>query len=268
MFLGALVDAGAPLDTLRDAVRAVGGDRVDLRASEVTRAGLRGIKVDVLLDGAPVQETGGPVEAASHAHDHAHDHPGGAHGHPIGGHDHPVHRPYSEIIRLLDRASLDATVRDGARRVFARLADVEGRLHGRPPHAVEFHEVGSWDAIADVVGAAAGLRALGFDRLYHGPVAVGGGVAHAAHGVLPIPAPATLDLLDGRSCIFEEGAGELTTPTGAALLAVHAEPVPAEFALRPERTGYGAGGRTPRIGRTSHVWWSGKASPDPCPAYG
>jgi uncharacterized protein (TIGR00299 family) protein len=261
MFLGALVDAGAPLDAMRDAVRAVGGERLDLRASEVTRAGLRGVKVDVLLDGAPVHETGGPVETASHAHDPAHehahdpahehahgpahDHHAGAHGRSGGGHDHPVHRPYSEIVSLLDRAPLDPSVRDGARRVFARLADVEGRLHGRPPDVVEFHEVGSLDAIADVVGTVAGLRALGLDRLYHGPVSVGGGTAHAAHGALPIPAPATLDLLEGRACLFEEGAGELTTPTGAALLAVHAAPLPPELVVRPERAGYGAGGKDP-----------------------
>jgi uncharacterized protein (TIGR00299 family) protein len=136
-------------------------------------------------------------------------------------------------------------VRTAALRVFRALAEAEAGVHGADPDAVFFHEVGSWDAVADIVGAAAGVHALGLGRLLHGPVALGGGSTASAHGSIAVPAPATLRLLAGRECVLEAGAGELTTPTGAALLAAFAEPAPARLRLVPERVGYGAGRRDP-----------------------
>ncbi len=237
MFLGALVDAGASFEAMTRAVGEVGGERLTLRRSETLRGGLRGVRVEVLLDGEALIETGGPGDAGAGAPAGEHRHP---HGH--GGHG---HRPYREIVAALTGAELDPPVQEGALRAFALLGEAEARLHGTVPDQVHFHEVGSWDAVADVVGTAAGLASLGLDRLYHGPVAVGGGTVAAAHGTLPVPAPATLEILAGRELRFEAGAGELTTPTGAALLAALAEPLPGGLVMRPERSGYGAGGRDP-----------------------
>ena len=239
MMLGALVDSGVPLDVMREAVYAVTGDRVSLESGEVRRGGLRGVRVTVLADGVPVEESGGPAGPAG---------PAGTAGpapsafppppRPDPGH---THRPYRDIDRLLERASLDRVVGDSARAVFAALGEAESRRHGVALADVHFHEVGSLDAIADIVGAAAGVHHLRLDRLYHGPVAVGGGTQNAAHGPLPVPAPATLELLADRPCVFDEGAGELTTPTGAALLRVLAEPLAGPLSWTPRRTGYGAG---------------------------
>jgi uncharacterized protein (TIGR00299 family) protein len=136
-------------------------------------------------------------------------------------------------------------VRDRARSTFAELAGVEGRLHGVPPEDVHFHEVGALDAIVDVIGVAAALDSLGVDRIVAGPVHVGTGTVHAAHGRLPNPAPATIALLAhrGLTVVGEDIDVELTTPTGAALLAALADSCGPLPAMRPTVVGYGAGTR-------------------------
>jgi uncharacterized protein (TIGR00299 family) protein len=207
MLLGALLDAGASLDAVRSAVAAVVPGEVVVRTSAVTRAGLRALKVDV-------ESTGD--------------------GHP--------HRSWARIRALLGSADLPAAIRDPALAVFARLADAEGRVHGIPADDVHFHEVGSWDAIADIVGVCAALVDLGVDRVTAGPVAVGSGRTRAAHGDLPVPVPAVLELARGWQ-VLGGGEGELATPTGMALLRALADtcgPIPP---MEIAAVGIGAGGR-------------------------
>ena len=207
MLLGALLDAGASLDAVRSAVAAVVPGEVVVRTSAVTRAGLRALKVDV-------ESTGD--------------------GHP--------HRSWARIRALLGSADLPAAIRDPALAVFARLADAEGRVHGIPADDVHFHEVGSWDAIADIVGVCAALADLGVDRVTGSPVAVGSGRTRAAHGDLPIPVPAVLELARGWQ-VLAGGVGELATPTGMALLRTLADtcgPIPP---MEIAAVGIGAGGR-------------------------
>ena len=207
MLLGALLDAGACLDAVRSAVAAVVPGEVVVRTSAVTRAGLRALKVDV-------ESTGD--------------------GHP--------HRSWARIRALLGSADLPTAIRDPALAVFARLADAEGRVHGIPADDVHFHEVGSWDAIADIVGVCAALVDLGVDRVTAGPVAVGSGRTRAAHGDLPVPVPAVLELARGWQ-VLAGGEGELATPTGMALLRALAEscgPIPP---MEVAAVGIGAGGR-------------------------
>jgi len=207
MLLGALLDAGASLDAVRSAVAAVVPGEVVVRTSAVTRAGLRALKVDVESTGE---------------------------GHP--------HRSWARIRALLGSADLPAAIRDPALAVFARLADAEGRVHGIPADDVHFHEVGSWDAIADIVGVCAALVDLGVDRVTAGPVAVGSGRTRAAHGDLPVPVPAVLELARGWQ-VLAGGEGELATPTGMALLRALAEscgPIPP---MGVAAVGIGAGGR-------------------------
>ena len=207
MLLGALLDAGGSLDAVRSAVGAVVPGEVVVRASTVTRAGLRAVKVD--------------VESTSE-------------GHP--------HRSWARIRTLLESTDLPTPIRDSAIAVFARLADAEGRVHGIPPEDVHFHEVGSWDAIADIVGVCAALADLGVSRVTAGPVAVGSGRTRAAHGDLPVPVPAVLELARGWQ-VLAGGEGELATPTGMALLRALAEscgPIPP---MEVAAVGIGAGGR-------------------------
>jgi uncharacterized protein (TIGR00299 family) protein len=209
MLLGALVDAGVAIGELQVAVDAVGVEPIALRATEVTRCGVAATKVDVACS------------------------------------DQPTQRGWREIRRLLDQAALAEPVRALALATFERLAHAEAAVHRADPDDVHFHEVGALDAIADVVGAAAGLVALGADRVHAGPVTLGSGTVRGAHGALPVPAPAVLELLRAAGAPVRGGDApyEMCTPTGAALLAAAVTewgPVPP---MRVTATGSGAGGR-------------------------
>jgi uncharacterized protein (TIGR00299 family) protein len=152
------------------------------------------------------------------------------------------HRSHAEIVRVIQAAPLAPRVRRRALAVFQRLAEAEGRLHGVPVESVHFHEVGAVDSIADVVGACIALEQLGVDRIVAGTPPLGHGAVRTAHGSMPLPAPATLALLEGWPVRPAPGPGEWVTPTGAALLAALAEPGPLP-AMTLRGVGHGAGTR-------------------------
>ena len=157
--------------------------------------------------------------------------------------DDGVVRTYAHISGLIDEARLPPRVRDRAQSTFATLARAEGHLHRRPPEQVHFHEVGGIDAIVDVVGVCAALEVLGVDDVRASPVATGTGMVRTSHGVLPNPAPAVVELLQGVPTYGRDVGVELTTPTGAAILAANASgygPLPA---MTIAATGFGAGAR-------------------------
>jgi uncharacterized protein (TIGR00299 family) protein len=191
----------------------------------------------------------------THNHGHSHEHnQSHEHGHDCG-HDH-VHGAHADssfksIKARIENSGLSPRVKSLSVKAFSLLADVEGRMHGMKPEDVAFHEVGAVDSIVDMVGACIGIDALKIDEIWCGPVALGGeGSAYlnVAHGKLPIPAPATLELVNGLPVRTTGVEKELTTPTGAALvkaLAVRYGPLPA---MVIEKTGYGAGSRNdPKI---------------------
>jgi uncharacterized protein (TIGR00299 family) protein len=163
--------------------------------------------------------------------------------HVVAGGD-GVHRDWAAVRALIDRADLPERAHARAHETFRRLAHAEGRIHGVPADSVHFHEVGALDAIADVCGVAIALEALGVDHVACSPLPVGRGLTTAAHGTLPLPAPATLELLRGAPLMGVDADVELVTPTGAALVAALAGdrfgPVPP---MRLEGVGYGAGAR-------------------------
>ncbi len=204
---------GAGLRALADAAGATGIDlaSVELRETLVEVNGIRALHVDVLLPDA--------VAARE-----------------------PHHRPWRDIRDLLGRAQLPDGARTRALRTFAALAEAEGRVHGIAPELVEFHEVGALDAIVDVTGTAILLEALAPARVVCLPLPSGGGTTRSAHGLIPLPAPATLELLRGRA-LRSSGPGERTTPTGAALAVSLAEPLPQLPDLTVLATGYGAGSK-------------------------
>jgi uncharacterized protein (TIGR00299 family) protein len=210
MALGALLDAGADVNEVRDVIARLPVSGWDLRAEAVQRAGLRATRAVV----------------------HAPEDP-----------DHD--RTFAELRELVAGAELPGRVRARALAVFTRLAEAEGQLHGVPADAVHFHEVGALDAIVDVVGTCAALELLDVDEVRTSPVAVGLGTVRATHGELPNPAPASLALLAAAAIAVNgvASAVELATPTGAALLAgltAGSGPIPP---MTPTRIGYGAGGR-------------------------
>src|SRR4051812_34531562 len=153
----------------------------------------------------------------------------------------PHGRHITEIREIVARSGAPQVVRDRAHAVFLAIATAEGEIHGMPPEEVHLYEVGAVDAILDVVGVVWGLVELGVEEVRCGPLRTGDGTVRAAHGLLPVPAPATLKLLEGHAVQpGPDGAGELVTPTGAALVRVLSSgPPPAEYV--PRRSGYGAG---------------------------
>lgn len=176
----------------------------------------------------------------AHSHEHPHEH---THEHTHEQQQmHPHHRGLSEILDLLERSTLDGEVKDRAAGLFRRLAEVEAAAHGVPVEEVHFHEVGAIDSIVDTVGGVLGLRWLGVDRFVSSPLNVGSGTVRTAHGVLPVPAPATTELVRGVP-VYGEGEGELLTPTGALLLTGHAGSFGPMPAMRIDRVGCGAGAR-------------------------
>jgi uncharacterized protein (TIGR00299 family) protein len=151
------------------------------------------------------------------------------------------HRHLTDILELIDAASLPAPVKSGAARVFKTLGEAEAQTHGIGIEKVHFHEVGAVDSICDIVGICLALHLLNVEKIYCSPINVGSGTVRTEHGVLPVPAPATAHLLEGRPIYARGPALELTTPTGAAIVAALAESVTAMPPMRIQSIGYGAG---------------------------
>src|SRR6059036_1297509 len=152
-------------------------------------------------------------------------------------------RSFRAIARMVQESGLIPQVKETALRIFTVLAEAEGRVHGIAPEAVHFHEVGAVDSIVDIVGVAFGLYALGIEEVYASALPMGKGLVPSRHGILPIPAPATVELLKGLQVRLEDGSAEMVTPTGAAIIAAVAQQgaVPQ---LQLITVGYGAGERT------------------------
>ncbi len=235
MFLGACLHLGMPLDVLSDVVARLGLPGVAVESRKASRGGFAGTRFRVLVDGRPLE---GP-DPEEHGHEHHHHHHGHEHGHDHG-HDHGHSRGLTEIRELIGRSALSPGVKDRAVRLFQRLGEAEARAHGMPLERVHFHEVGAIDSIVDLVGAAAAIEHLAPERITCGPVNVGSGRVRMAHGEVPIPAPATAELLRGAP-IFGGPGGELTTPTGAVLLAELVTEYVDLPAMVLEGTGYGLG---------------------------
>ena len=205
MFLGALVDAGISAQQLLAELKKIPLGFYELKRTRAVRGGLVGTRLEVKV----------PAQGS--------------------------HRHLAEIETLIAGAGLSESVQAKARAIFHRLAEAEGKLHGKPPSEVHFHEVGAVDAIVDIVGASIGLELAGIGELFSSPLNVGGGRVEAAHGTLPVPAPATAELLKGVPVYSSGVEGELVTPTGAAIVSTLAKTFGPMPAMRVEQIGYGAG---------------------------
>ena len=247
MFLGALVDAGVSPSLLENAVAALNvGARLEV--SKVLRSGISATKVDVWI--------GDQKEGPAKDHDH-HEHSHGDHHHSPAGHEHPhehhlahddehkhVHgRHLSEIRQIISASSIELRAKQRALDIFQALGEAEAKIHNVPMEKIHFHEVGAVDAIVDIVCAAVGSVALGVDEWICSPVNVGGGTVQCAHGRMPVPAPAVIELLKGVPVYSSGIEKELTTPTGAAILKTLVTKFGAAPAYSVESTGYGAGTR-------------------------
>ena len=234
MILGALLDLGWPLDDLRAALGSLPVDLAAVTSRRVLRAGVSATKFVVEEDGTAGRRDGPPHH---HGHDHHHQH-----------HDSAAHQHHSlkEIADLIRRSGLSAAGKDRAVHLFERLADAEAAIHDMPVEMVHLHEVGAVDSIIDIVGAVHGLEQLGASRIVSSPLNVGGGTVTCAHGVFPVPAPATARLLAGVPIYSGDVQMELVTPTGALIVTGYAESFGPLPAMTVDRIGYGAGDRDPK----------------------
>ena len=236
MFLGALLDAGLPLRELEAGLAGLGVPH-RLRVTKVKRGALAARYVEVLTPlGRRTPATRRRAQERAHSsHAHAHDR-----------HHHEAHgRSYDEIRRLLARSRLVPAARDRAQEIFAALAEAEARVHGIAVASVHFHEVGAVDAIVDVAGAALALELLRVEHVTATPLALGHGTVETAHGRLPLPPPAVLELLRGAPVVPAPVAWETVTPTGAAILRTIADEFCALPAMTIEAIGHGAGNDRP-----------------------
>src|SRR4051812_5540319 len=268
MFLGACLDLGMPVEVLQDTVARLGLPGIGVETRKASRGGFVGTRFRVLENGQPI-EGPDPEEHQHHSHGHEHEHQHHEHGHEHGhshGHTHGHTRGLAEIGEMIQRSALSGPVKERALRLFQRLGEAEAKAHGMPVERVHFHEGGAIDSIVDLVGAAAaggflaperltcgpvhlvvGLGGAGGaveflapGRLPWGPVNLGGGRVGMAPGGVPIPAPATAELLRGVP-VFGGPGGELTTPTGAVILAELVEEYVELPAMVLEGVGYGLG---------------------------
>jgi pyridinium-3,5-bisthiocarboxylic acid mononucleotide nickel chelatase len=205
MFLAAMLDAGLDQERLLAELAKIPAGPYEFRATRVMRSGLAGHHIEFII---PEKQP---------------------------------HRHLSHIEKMLSESALSAPAKENAIAIFRKIAEAEGKLHAKPPESVHFHEVGAVDAILDIAGACAGIELLGVTKLYCSPLNVGSGHVQAAHGTLPVPAPATVELLKGLPIYSSGVEGELVTPTGAAIVSTLASAFGPMQPMNVERIGYGAG---------------------------
>jgi len=205
MTLGALVDAGFAVEHLRAELRGLQVPGWELTAEKVWKNGMAATSVRVVTE------------------------------------DQSKHRSLSTILKILEKSQLASVVRERAAAIFQKLGEAEARVHDVPLEKIHFHEVGAVDAIVDIVGACIGFQALGIEKFACSPLNVGGGTAKMAHGVLPVPAPATANLLHGRPTYSNGVQRELVTPTGAAIVATLCDAFGPQPGMIVSAIGYGAG---------------------------
>jgi pyridinium-3,5-bisthiocarboxylic acid mononucleotide nickel chelatase len=272
MFLGAMVDAGVPVNLFEETVAALNiGARLEI--SRVIRSGIAATKVDVFVHGEKELPREVFLEQQSQAqkHEHGHDHEHGhehshkhapehielrEHNYSQAGHEsaragapapherkHEHGRGLKEIREIIRKAGISEGAKHTAIAIFEALGAAEAKIHNSDIEKVHFHEVGAVDAMVDIVCAAVGAEALGVDEIVCSPLNVGGGTVKCSHGVLPVPAPATVELLKGAPVYSSGIQVELVTPTGAAIVKTLAKRFSPFPAMTIEKSGYGAGTR-------------------------
>ncbi|MDD5167410.1 MAG: nickel pincer cofactor biosynthesis protein LarC [Syntrophales bacterium] len=225
MNLGAMIDLGVDRDVLLTELSKLHVGPYEIRICEDKRKGITGTRVEV---------------AVNHASSH--------HG------SHHEARTFRDIVAMIRESDLSDNVKNMSLDIFTRIAEAEGKIHGHPASDVHFHEVGAIDSIVDIVGAAICLEYLKADRIIASPVQVGGGFVKCAHGILPVPAPATVEILRGIPIKSGLIPFETTTPTGAAILAATVQSFTETVNFTPERIGYGIGHRDTEIPNVLRVF--------------
>lgn len=238
MNLGAMIDLGVSEDYLRSELSKLGIDEeFELVVKRAQKLGIEGTKVDVVLK-KEGRHHHHDHHDHSHKHDHKHDHDHGHHHH-----SHEGLRNLPEIERIIDSSTLSDGVKALSKAIFMEIAIAEAKVHGKAVHEIHFHEVGAVDAIVDIVGAAICFEKLNVTEIISSPIQLGGGFVRCDHGMMPVPAPATAEILKGVPVKMGLVQKEMTTPTGAAIMKVMAKHYATEVAFTVEAVGYGLGTR-------------------------
>lgn len=240
MLMGALLELVPDRKKFLKKLNQAGIPGVRIEAQKSVKCGITGTHMEVLINGEEEEsldlssEEGNAHSGHSHVHFHGHDH----HEH---GHGHHSHFSMEDITGIIDGLHVDNKVKEDVKNIYQIIAQAESQVHGRPVSEVHFHEVGAMDAVADITGCAMLFHELGAERIIVSPVTTGYGQVWCAHGILPVPAPATALILQGIPCQAGRIEGELCTPTGGALLKYFAT----EYGRMPqmvmEKIGYGMG---------------------------
>lgn len=225
MNLGAMIDLGVEEAFLLSELKKLHIGQYEIKITKGEKRGITGTKVDVITND---QITG-------------------------DGHEHGE-RTFKDIVKIINASHLPAKVKDISLKIFSRLAEAEGKIHGHKADDVHFHEVGAIDSIVDIVGAAVCLDYLKPDRIISSPVELGGGFVRCTHGILPVPAPATTELLRGIPVKSGAVPYEAATPTGAAILAATVDSFIEKLSFTPQNIGYGIGQRDGEIPNVLRVY--------------
>jgi pyridinium-3,5-bisthiocarboxylic acid mononucleotide nickel chelatase len=209
MALGALVSAGVPFDELNKELQALGIGGFELQARHIERNGMAATKVDVVISEQP-----------------------------------HYHRHMKDIEELIDKSSLSKNIKERSKKIFKEVAIAESKVHSTPVEKVHFHEVGAIDSLVDIIGVSICLEILGIQAVYSSPIKVGsGGTVKSQHGILPVPTPATMEILKGYPVLLTDIPFELTTPTGAAIIKALSQGILTSEKIQISSIGYGAGVR-------------------------
>jgi pyridinium-3,5-bisthiocarboxylic acid mononucleotide nickel chelatase len=263
MVIGALIDAGADPVQMEEELKKLNMDEeYNLSWGKVVKNGITSTKFDVILTSKSDQtyehshsheheHSHGHSHSHEHEHSHGHSHSHGheqslghEHNHSHVPHSHHGSRTYKQIVEAINEANFNESVANMSLAIFKKIGEAEGHIHGLPLEKVHFHEVGAVDSIIDIIGAAILIDQLGIESVQSSAIPTGSGHIHIDHGIYPVPAPATLEILKGVPIASNDIRSELATPTGAAIAAVLAGNFGSLPPMTVESIGYGAGTKT------------------------
>ncbi|WP_283249056.1 LarC family nickel insertion protein [Peribacillus frigoritolerans] len=265
MVIGALIDAGADPIKMEEELKKLNMDEeYNLSWGKVVKNGITSTKFDVILTSKSDQthehshshehehshsheheHSHGQDHRHGHSHSHEHEHSlGHEHNHSHVPHSHHGSRTYKQIVEAINEANFNESVANMSLAIFKKIGEAEGHIHGLPLEKVHFHEVGAVDSIIDIIGAAILIDQLGIESVQSSAIPTGSGHIHIDHGIYPVPAPATLEILKGVPIASNDIRSELATPTGAAIAAVLAGNFGSLPPMTVESIGYGAGSKT------------------------
>lgn len=253
MLMGALLELIPDQESFLEKLEQAGIPDVHITAEKSIKCGITGTHMRVSVKGREEHSLDVDVDVEGQGHGHHHhqkgEHPHGEehhgehfhHTHPQEVQVHHQHTSLEDISHMIDRLLVEDKVKEDVKHIYRMIAEAESQVHGHPVSQIHLHEVGAVDALADITGCAMLIRQLGAERIIVSPVTVGFGQVHCAHGILPVPAPATTLLLKGIPCMAGKIRGELCTPTGAALVKYYADAFDRMPEMVIQKIGYGMG---------------------------